>query len=63
MSVQQTFFAIYLVIGFIYAVGILVRGNDKWYLFPINMLFGPLGILYIIYLAAKEELPGYVKNV
>jgi len=39
---------IYLVFGLFYALFILFRGADKWYVFPINALGGPVMLVYIV---------------
>lgn len=41
--------AIYLVIGFLYALYILLFAGDEWYWFPINILGGPITLVIIIY--------------
>jgi len=41
--------AIYLFIGFLYALYILLFAGDEWYWFPVNMIGGPVALLYIIY--------------
>ena len=52
--------AIYLLIGFIYAVNVLINGRDPWYVFPINMLGGPLVIIQIYRKTKKEEKMPYL---
>jgi hypothetical protein len=50
--------AIYLASGFIYAFYILIQGVDPWYLFPINMIGGPIVWLYNYYkFNVKKRLP------
>ncbi|EKE00446.1 MAG: hypothetical protein ACD_22C00022G0004 [uncultured bacterium] len=50
--------AIYLALGFVYALYILLFGYDRWFAFPINMLLGPVFIVYIIYITKTgKKLP------
>lgn len=46
MYAAYIFGLIYLVIGFIYAFYILISEIDPWYLFPINMIGGPVVLVY-----------------
>ena len=46
---------LYLILGFVYAVYILLWGADPWYFFPINVLGGPIMVVYIIYLTRKDK--------
>lgn len=46
--------AIYLLIGFVYATYVLLFAGDYWYWFPVNMIFGPIVILYNAYRTAKK---------
>ena len=41
---------VYLILGFIYAVYIAKQGTDRWYMFPFNVVFGPLVVVYIVYI-------------
>ncbi|MBI2414342.1 HAD family phosphatase [candidate division WWE3 bacterium] len=43
------FLIFYLAVGFIYASYILLFAGDLWYAFPINMLFGPVYIVQVIF--------------
>lgn len=36
---------VYLIVGFIYAVYILLFAGDVWYWFPVNLVLGPIFIL------------------
>lgn len=47
------FVYLYVVLGFLYAVYLLLYSPDPWYWFPLNVLFGPIMALYIIYKTAK----------
>ncbi|MBU0649942.1 hypothetical protein KJ605_00405 [Patescibacteria group bacterium] len=43
------FLAIYLGVGFVYALWIFLFGYDRWYWFPANWLLGVPVILLMIY--------------
>jgi hypothetical protein len=54
--------AIYLVIGFIYALWIFLFGYDRWYVFPINWLLGPpvlVMMAYFVITGKKNPLGRY----
>ncbi|HSX39834.1 MAG TPA: hypothetical protein VLI92_04580 [Candidatus Saccharimonadales bacterium] len=55
MIVLIIILAIYLLLGFVYAVYILLFGYDGWLAFPINMLFGPVFLVYLFYLTKKNK--------
>ena len=46
---------LYLIIGFIYATYILLFAWDAWYLFPINVIFGPITLVLNFISVLKEE--------
>ena len=48
---------IYLTVGLIYAFNVLLKGSDPWYLFPINMLGGPVVIVQIYFITKKGKRP------
>lgn len=43
------FVYIYLILGFIYALYIFLFASDGLLAFPINMLAGPVVVLYVTY--------------
>jgi hypothetical protein len=45
----------YLLIGFLYAVYLLLFSFDKWYWFPINWLLGPITAAYILIQIARRK--------
>lgn len=57
MTVAEIALYIYLGIGLIYGLYILVNGLDRWYVFPINVLGGPIALIYIVYLAFANKMP------
>jgi len=58
MSGLKLFLIIYLIVGFIYAVFIAIKGTDEWYWFPVNWLFGPITIVYLLIVIVKgKRLP------
>jgi len=46
---------IYLGIGLLYALYILLFGYDKWYLFLLNVVFGPPVLLHVVIKTIKGE--------
>lgn len=48
MVYLKAFGVVYLFLGFVYAVYVALNGRDKWFMFPINVLGGPIAFLYII---------------
>lgn len=44
------FLFLYFVLGFIYALYILFFGKDPWYVFPINVIGGPVTVVYLLYM-------------
>ena len=58
MVALKIFLIIYLILGFIYAAYILIKGTDKWFWFPINVVLGPLMVIYIFYISVTgKKLP------
>ncbi len=58
MIALKIFLTIYLILGFIYASYILIKGTDRWFWFPINIVLGPLMVIYIFYISATgKKLP------
>jgi len=54
----KIFLIIYLILGFIYAFYIAIKGTDKWVWFPVNIIFGPVTVLYLIYITIRgKKLP------
>ena len=52
------FAAIYGVVGFVYALYIMLNGIDPWYNFFINIVGGPIALIYsYIKYAVKKEIP------
>ena len=47
---------IYLIIGLSYSVYILLNGYDRWYWAPINILLGPLIIVYSLYVIIRNKV-------
>jgi hypothetical protein len=45
----------YLILGFVYAVYILFVGIDPFYVFPINVIGGPIMIVYIVIKTAQGK--------
>jgi len=49
---------LYLIIGFVYAAYILIKGKAPWYYFLVNWIGGPIMILYVIYITQTgKNLP------
>jgi hypothetical protein len=47
---------IYLLAGFIYAVYVHAIGSERrWWLFPINVIGGPVLVVYIIIISIKRK--------
>ncbi|HOD01371.1 MAG TPA: hypothetical protein PKH50_01480 [bacterium] len=58
MPTLKIILTIYLILGFIYAVFVAIKGPDEWYWFPVNWLLGPLTVLYLLIIVAKgKRLP------
>ena len=58
MLALKIFLIIYLIFGFVYAVYVGLKGTDKIWWFPVNVLFGPITVVYIVYLSLKgKKLP------
>jgi hypothetical protein len=55
MQILMIIGAIYLGLGFLYALYILLFAGDRWYLFPINMLGGPITVVYIVVITLKGK--------
>ena len=55
MSGLKLFLIIYLIVGFIYAVFIAIKGTDEWYWFPVNWLLGPITIVYLLIVIVKGK--------
>ncbi|MBW6441719.1 hypothetical protein K0B04_02305 [Patescibacteria group bacterium] len=55
MIVLKIFLFIYLFLGAVYATYIAIRGTNEWYWFPINLLFGPITAVYVIYTTYKGK--------
>jgi fumarate reductase subunit C len=55
MGTIQAIFSIYLIIGFLYATYILFFGGDRWYLYPINFIFGPIVLIYNLISTLKKD--------
>ncbi len=49
MNILEIIVIVYLAIGFVYGLIELLFGRDVWYWFPINILLGPLNIVYLAY--------------
>lgn len=50
--------AIYLIVGFLYALWIFLFAYDKWYWFPINWLLGvPVILLNLYFVLTKKRNP------
>ena len=45
----------YLATGVAYAVYVYLYAKEAWYRFPINILFGPLVAIYLIYKTSRNE--------
>jgi len=55
---MMIFLFVYLTFGFIYAVYILTKGTDKWVWFPVNVIFGPVTVLYLFFMTLTgKKLP------
>jgi hypothetical protein len=50
---------VYLVAGFVYAVYVHKNGKEKWYMFPVNVIGGPVMFLYLAKLAKQRRRPPY----
>lgn len=55
MLILEILAGIYLISGFLYALYLLLFGQDAWYLFPINMLFGPINIVYLVIVTLRGK--------
>ncbi len=54
----KIFLLIYLILGFIYAVYIAIKKTDRWFWFPVNCIFGPITVVFLIYVTIKgKKLP------
>jgi hypothetical protein len=51
--------AMYLLAGFIYAIYVHLIGSERrWWLFPINVIGGPIMVIYIVILSIRgKRLP------
>ncbi len=56
MLLIELFTIIYLIIGLSYSIYILLKGYDKWYWAPINVVLGPLIIVYSLYVIIKNKV-------
>ncbi len=45
MGILEIFLILYFLIGFLYALYILLFAGDVWYWFPINFIFGPIALI------------------
>lgn len=43
----------YLVVGLAYAIYVVIKGTNSLVWFPLNVLFGPFAVVYIVWLTAK----------
>ena len=59
MLILGILLGIYLLIGFLYAGYILLFQGDPWYLFPINIALGPIGLAYDVYKVKKKNKRKY----
>lgn len=58
MEVFKVLITIYLILGLIYAVFIATKKVDEWYWFPVNLILGPLTVLYLAYITLRgKRLP------
>lgn len=58
MEVFKVLITIYLILGLIYAVFIATKKVDEWYWFPVNLILGPLTVLYLTYITLRgKRLP------
>jgi len=58
MIALKIFLVLYLAVGFAYAVYIGIKGSDKVWWFPVNMLLGPILVVYIIITSLRgKKLP------
>ncbi|HLD51529.1 hypothetical protein A3K34_04375 [candidate division WWE3 bacterium RIFOXYC1_FULL_40_10] len=59
MEILLLLLKIYLIIGFIYASYIFVNRLNRWYMFLIDILVGPLLLVYVVYAGVikKRKVP------
>jgi hypothetical protein len=56
MLALKIIIAVYLLAGFVYAVYVQLIGSErKWWLFPINVVGGPMMVVYIIILTLRGK--------
>jgi hypothetical protein len=55
MVVLKIILFLYLFLGAVYAMYITIKGVNKWYWFPINMLFGPITVGRVLYTTFKGK--------
>lgn len=56
MLLLKLFTQIYLAVGLSYSIYILLKGYNKWYWAPINVVLGPLIIAYSLYVIIKNKV-------
>ncbi|MFC1625006.1 hypothetical protein ACFL15_01415 [Patescibacteria group bacterium] len=55
MLALKIFIILYLIAGFIYALYLLVIKSSEWYWLPINIIGGPIIILYTLYFVIRKK--------
>jgi hypothetical protein len=52
MDILRIILYVYLGFGLLYGIYLLLFGDDKWYMFPINVLGGPVVFVYLLIISA-----------
>lgn len=66
MDISSILFIItlaYFLVGFIYALYILLFAGDGWLAFPVNMLFGPIYLLLVAKAALSPKIKHSYKDI
>jgi hypothetical protein len=51
----KTILTIYIIAGFIYALYVSSKRPVVWYHFPINVVLGPVTVIYLVILIARGK--------
>lgn len=50
---------VYLILGFVYAVTVHKNGAEPWYVFPINVIGGPIVFIRLYKVTKEGRRPPY----
>jgi len=56
MLVLKILGLLYLILGFVYALYVhAIKSETRWWLFPVNVIGGPLMVIYIVILSIRNK--------